>query len=176
MPCTGQNRARTALEKSACRAAWCMLGSPLPHLHRDRARPCHIRTENGLAPPTSASRLASPLPHMHRDWACPSAFQRCCWIRFIRTRCCVEQHSVAASGDSQWDTPSEMPLSAACNAPPCPSRRRDRQAYEPAHSATGAAAVDRARNRCARSHGSALRRPRLLQRPQNETSHSGEAR
>jgi hypothetical protein len=42
-----------------------------PHLHRDRACPCHICTETGLTPPTSAPGLGSPLPHLHRDWACP---------------------------------------------------------------------------------------------------------
>jgi hypothetical protein len=30
------------------------LGSPLPHLHRDWARPCHICTRTGLTPATSA--------------------------------------------------------------------------------------------------------------------------
>jgi hypothetical protein len=47
------------------------LGSPLPHLHRDWARPCHICTATGLAPATSAPGLGSPLPHLHRDWAHP---------------------------------------------------------------------------------------------------------
>jgi hypothetical protein len=36
------------------------LGSPLPHLRRDWARPCHICAGTG---PT--------LPHLHRDWAHP---------------------------------------------------------------------------------------------------------
>ena len=43
------------------------LGSPLPHLHRDWAHPCHICTGTGLAPATSAPGLGSPLPHPHRD-------------------------------------------------------------------------------------------------------------
>jgi hypothetical protein len=47
-------------------------GPTLPHLHRDWARPCHICTGTGLAPPTSAPGLGSPLPHLHRDWARPS--------------------------------------------------------------------------------------------------------
>ncbi len=48
------------------------LGSPRPHLHRDRARPAHICTGNGLAPPTSAPGLGSPRPHLHRDLAHPA--------------------------------------------------------------------------------------------------------
>jgi hypothetical protein len=38
------------------------LGSPLPHLHWDWARPCHICTGTGLAPATSALGLGSPPP------------------------------------------------------------------------------------------------------------------
>ncbi len=72
------------------------LGSPRPHLHRDRAlrdralpchicagsgltpchicagtglTPCHICAGTGLTPATSAPGLGSPLPHLHRDWA-----------------------------------------------------------------------------------------------------------
>jgi hypothetical protein len=45
------------------------LGSPLPHLHRDWARPCHICAGTGLAPATSAPGLGSPLPHLRRDRA-----------------------------------------------------------------------------------------------------------
>jgi hypothetical protein len=48
------------------------LGSPLPHLHRNWAHPCHICARTGLNPPTSALGLGSPLPHPHRDWAHPS--------------------------------------------------------------------------------------------------------
>ena len=44
-------------------------GSPLPHLHRDRAHPCHICTGTGLAAATSAPELGPPLPHLHRNWA-----------------------------------------------------------------------------------------------------------
>ena len=36
------------------------LGSPLPHLHQDWARPCHICARTGLAPATSAPGLDSP--------------------------------------------------------------------------------------------------------------------
>ena len=56
------------------------LGPPLPHLHRDWARPyhihlhrdwarrCHICTRTRLAPATSAPGLGSqPYPHLHRD-------------------------------------------------------------------------------------------------------------
>ncbi len=48
-----------------------VLGSPLPHLRRDWAHPCHICTGTGLAPATSAPRLGAPLPHLRRDWARP---------------------------------------------------------------------------------------------------------
>jgi hypothetical protein len=48
------------------------LGSPLPHLRRDWARPSHICAGTGLPPPTSAPGLGSPLPHLRRDWARPS--------------------------------------------------------------------------------------------------------
>ncbi len=56
---------------------------PLPHPHRDRARPCHFCTGGtGLARATAAPRLGSPLPlshryrarpmpHLRRDWAQP---------------------------------------------------------------------------------------------------------
>ena len=56
------------------------LGSSLPHLHRDWARPSHICTRTGLTPATyictgtrltpatSAPGLGSPLPHPPRDW------------------------------------------------------------------------------------------------------------
>ena len=44
------------------------LGSPLPHLHRNWAHPCHICTGTRLAAATSALGLGSPLPHLHRDW------------------------------------------------------------------------------------------------------------
>ena len=47
------------------------LGSPLPHLRRDWAQPCHICTATGLTPAPSAPRLGSALPHLHRDWAQP---------------------------------------------------------------------------------------------------------
>ena len=44
------------------------VGSPLPHLHRVRARSRHICTGTGITPATSAPGLGSPLPHLHRDW------------------------------------------------------------------------------------------------------------
>ena len=52
-------------------------GSPLPHPHRDRARPSHILTGTGLAPPTSLPGPGSPLSHLHRGRARPS--QGCAW-------------------------------------------------------------------------------------------------
>ncbi len=45
------------------------LGSPMPDLHRDWARPGHICTGTGLTPATSAPGLGSPRPHLHRDCA-----------------------------------------------------------------------------------------------------------
>ncbi len=56
---------------SSCGGRQRVSGSPLPHLHRDWARPCHICTGTGLTPATSAPGLGSPLPHLHRDWARP---------------------------------------------------------------------------------------------------------
>ncbi len=47
------------------------LGSPLPHLRRDWAHPCHICAGTGLTPATSAPGLGPPLPHLRRDWAHP---------------------------------------------------------------------------------------------------------
>jgi hypothetical protein len=47
------------------------MNSPLPHLHRDWAHPCHICTRTGLTPATFALGLNSPLPHLRRDWAHP---------------------------------------------------------------------------------------------------------
>jgi hypothetical protein len=41
------------------------LSLTLPHLHRDRAYPCHICTATGLTPHTAASGLSSPWPHLH---------------------------------------------------------------------------------------------------------------
>jgi hypothetical protein len=41
------------------------------------ARPSHICTGTGLAPPTSASGLGSPLPHLHRDLARRSRVRPC---------------------------------------------------------------------------------------------------
>ena len=35
------------------------LGSPLPHLHRDWARPCHICTGNGLGTPLRFTAMVS---------------------------------------------------------------------------------------------------------------------
>ena len=45
------------------------LGSLLPYLHRDWARPCHICTGTGLTPPITARDWAHRCPHLHRDWA-----------------------------------------------------------------------------------------------------------
>ena len=45
------------------------LGSPLPHLHRDWALPCHICTEARLnpSPHICTGDRGSPLPHLQRD-------------------------------------------------------------------------------------------------------------
>ena len=40
-----------------------------PHLRRDWAHPCHIRTGTGLAPATSAPGPGSPRPHRRRPGA-----------------------------------------------------------------------------------------------------------
>jgi hypothetical protein len=56
-------------------------GSPLPHLHRDRAHPCRICTGTGLTPATSAPRPGSPLPHLHRDRAQPLPHLHRDWAR-----------------------------------------------------------------------------------------------
>ena len=74
-----QAAARTTLSNShICAGTWLTpatsvprQGSPLPHLHRDWARPCHISAGTRLATATSAPGLGSPLPHRHRDWAHP---------------------------------------------------------------------------------------------------------
>ena len=73
------------------------LGSPLPHLRRGWAHPCHICTRTGLTPATSALGLGpprshsagtgltpatsalglgSPLPHLHWDSAHPGRILR----------------------------------------------------------------------------------------------------
>ncbi len=44
-----------------------LLRSPLPHLRRDCAHPCHNCTGTGLTPATSAPGLGSPLPHLRRN-------------------------------------------------------------------------------------------------------------
>ena len=61
-----QNK-RDALEASVERLDE-TVGSPLPHLHRDWARPCHICTGTEPTPATSAPGLGPPLPHLDRDW------------------------------------------------------------------------------------------------------------
>jgi hypothetical protein len=59
--------------RTLCLAAFAPgLGSPLPHLLRNRARPSHTCTRTGLTPATSAPGLGSPQPYLHRDWAHPS--------------------------------------------------------------------------------------------------------
>jgi hypothetical protein len=47
------------------------LGSTLPHLRQDWARPCHICARTELDPATSAPGLSSTLPHLRQDWARP---------------------------------------------------------------------------------------------------------
>ena len=42
------------------------VGSPLPHLRRDRAHPTHVCNRTGLVPLTSAPRLCSPRLHWPR--------------------------------------------------------------------------------------------------------------
>ena len=67
------------------------MGSPLPHLHRDWAHPCHIRTGTGLSPAHTSTpeRGSTPcricagtectLPHLHRDWVPPRPLLRRNW-------------------------------------------------------------------------------------------------
>jgi hypothetical protein len=47
------------------------LGSPLSHLRRDWAHPCHICAGTGLTPATPPPGPGSPLPRLHRDCAHP---------------------------------------------------------------------------------------------------------
>ena len=48
------------------------LGSPLPHLHRDRGSPLpHLHGDRPHRSATSAPGPASPLPYLHRDWGSP---------------------------------------------------------------------------------------------------------
>jgi hypothetical protein len=53
--------------RSLYRQVGSALGSPLPHLRRDRAHSAHICAGTGLTPPTSAPGLGSPRPHLRRD-------------------------------------------------------------------------------------------------------------
>ena len=50
--------------RSLCAGIRPGLGSPLPHLHRNRARLSHTCTRTGLTPATSAPGLGSPQPHL----------------------------------------------------------------------------------------------------------------
>jgi hypothetical protein len=43
--------------------------SPVPHLRRDWAHPCHICTGTGPTHATSAPGPGSPRAHLHRNWA-----------------------------------------------------------------------------------------------------------
>jgi hypothetical protein len=70
------------------------LGSPLPHLHRDCARPGHICAGTGLTPATSALGLASapgrdPTP-------CASLRER--GMQWYAARCMCNRHVVCATG------------------------------------------------------------------------------
>ena len=76
------------------------LGSPLPHLHRDWAHPCHICTGAGLTPAASAPGLGSPWPHLHRDWAHPGHI--CTGTRHWHERVAICMLYVeCGSGDAQ---------------------------------------------------------------------------
>ncbi len=50
-------------------ALW--LGSPRPHLHRDRAHPAHICTGTAHRGGTAQACTGSPRSHLRRDWAQP---------------------------------------------------------------------------------------------------------
>ena len=57
---------------NALRATCNMRCAPSPkECARNVPCPCHICTETGLAPATSAPGVGPPLPHLHRDWAHP---------------------------------------------------------------------------------------------------------
>ena len=47
------------------------LGSRLPHLDLDLARPCHFAAGNGHLHCNIYTGTGQPLPHLHRDWARP---------------------------------------------------------------------------------------------------------
>ena len=80
-------------------------GSPLPHLHRDGARPCHI----------CARTIASRLPHLHRDWAIKSAL------------CTSRGHSLRISSKS------DSIRCAACRARPTAGGARASRAAVQSH-------------------------------------------
>jgi hypothetical protein len=63
--------------------------SACPHLRRDWAYPCHIRTRSGLTPATSVPGVGVPPPHLHRDWAQPCLHLRPNWGSPLPTHICT---------------------------------------------------------------------------------------
>ena len=57
------------------------LGSPLPHLHRDRARPCHASTGTVRTPATPAPGLGATPPHLHQDLTTDEEWHGHCEVR-----------------------------------------------------------------------------------------------
>jgi hypothetical protein len=55
------------------------VASPVPHLHRDWGRPCHIRTRTSLATAAIAPGLGSSLPHPLRNKLAPGVL---CFVVF----------------------------------------------------------------------------------------------
>jgi hypothetical protein len=99
--------------------------TPPPHLHQDRAHPCHICTGTRLTPPTSAApELESSLPRLHRDWAhpCHSACVH------VRVRACVRLGG-EGGGALQGGMPERRPRELAVPA-------NHRGAQEPSPAAT----------------------------------------
>jgi hypothetical protein len=113
------------------------LGSPLPHLHRYWARPCHICTDTGLA--TSAPGLGSPLPPLHRYWAHPCHICTGTWL--------ATSAPAAALHTGVLDHPSHLhalPRRAPWVGTHCtPSAVAPRECHNPPPTSRPAAAVPR---------------------------------
>jgi hypothetical protein len=60
------------------------VGSTLPYLHRNWARPSHISTGTGVHPcPHLHQDRACPVPHLHRDWGSPRPHLHRDWARQV---------------------------------------------------------------------------------------------
>ncbi len=99
------------------------LGTPLPHLHRDRVRPSHIYTRTWLictriahTPASSAPGPGSPVPHRHQDWADPCHI--CTGTRRIPAAHSCNICHESSGALSQWPQPD-------CSQPPTSSPELD---------------------------------------------------